>query len=134
VTTPPDDKPKQPPSRIRMNARPDPTTRQKVDDLSQHFGRPRAAVLCHIMQWGLSHEQTRPLDQSEVQGPVRHLYLYVDSTLYERVEKVATAAGVKIAPWLRHTVCQITMTDFPGSWQAARSEKRADDSRTYGKR
>jgi predicted DNA-binding protein len=37
-----------------MDARLDPTMRQKVDDLAHHFGRRRAAVLCHIMEWGLS--------------------------------------------------------------------------------
>ena len=46
-----------------------------------------------------------------------HLYLYVDTDLHQRVEKAATAAGMKIAPWLRHMVRQITITDFPASWQ-----------------
>ena len=54
-----------------------PTTRQKVDELAQHFHKPRAAVLCHIMQWGLSREQTGPLDQGDAQGPMRHLFLFV---------------------------------------------------------
>jgi len=44
------------------------------------------------------------------------------------------AAGVKIAPWLRHLVRQITMTDFPASWQEARSEERSHDSHTYDTR
>jgi predicted DNA-binding protein len=117
-----------------MDARLGPTTRQKVDKLSQHFGRPRAAVLCHIMEWGLGREQTGPLDQGEAQGPVRHLYLYVASALHERVEKAAIATGMKIAPWLRHMVRQITITDFPRSWQEARSEKRSHDSHTYDTR
>jgi len=86
------------------------------------------------MQWGLSHAQTGPLDQDESYGPVRHLYLHVASDLHARVEKAATAAGVNIAPWLRHMVRQITMADFPASWQEARSEERSHDSRTYGTR
>jgi hypothetical protein len=65
----------------------------EVDDLAQHFHTPRAAVLCHVMHWGLSREQTGPLDQGDSQGPVRHLYLYVESELHERVEKAAIAAG-----------------------------------------
>jgi hypothetical protein len=113
----PDDHPTMPRTRIRIDARLDPATRQKVDNLSQDFGRPRAAVLCQIMEWGLGREQTGPLDQGEAQSPVRHLYLYVASALHERVEKAATAAGVKIAPWLRHMVRQITITDFPRSRQ-----------------
>jgi hypothetical protein len=117
-----------------MDARLDPTTRAKVDDLAQHFGRPRATVLCRIMQWGLSRGQTGPLNQSDAQSPMRHLYLYVPSTLHERIEKAATAAGVNIAPWLRHMVRQIAIEDFPASWQEARLEERSHDSRTYGMR
>jgi hypothetical protein len=109
-------------------------TRAKVDDLARHFHQPRAAVLCHIMQWGLSREPTRALDQGDVQGPVRHLYLYVASDLHARVEKAATAAGMNIAPWLRHMVRQVTIVDVSASWQEARSEERSHDSRTYGRR
>jgi predicted DNA-binding protein len=114
-----------------MNARLDPTTREKVDDLAQHFHQPRAAVLCHIIEWGLSRVQTGPLDQGDAQGPVRHLYLYVQSDLHERVEKAATAAGVRLAPWLRHMVRQITIEDFPASWRADQSEERSHDSRIF---
>jgi hypothetical protein len=117
-----------------MDARLDATTRQKVDDPAQHFHQPRAAVLCQIMEWDLSREQTGPLDQGDAQGPVRHLYFYVPSDLRERVEKAAANAGMKIALWLRHMVRQITIADFPASWQEARSEKRSHDSRTYGTR
>jgi hypothetical protein len=102
---------------IRMDARLDPTTRGKVDDLAWHFHQPRAAVLCHIMQWGFGREPIGPLDQGESDGPVRHLYLYVASDLHARVEKAATTAGVTIAPWLRHMVRQMTIADFPASWQ-----------------
>jgi hypothetical protein len=117
-----------------MDARLDSTTRQKVDDLAQHFHQPGAAVLCHIMHWGLSREPTGPLDQGEPHGPVRHLYLYVASDLHARVEKAATAAGMTIAPWLRHMVRQVTIADFPASWREAQSEERSHDSRTYGRR
>jgi hypothetical protein len=44
--------------------------------------------------------------------------------------KAATAMGVKTARWLR----QMTMADFPASWQEARSEGRSHDYRTYGTR
>jgi hypothetical protein len=50
---------------------------------------------------------------------VRHLYFYIASDHHARVEKSEAAAGVKIAPWLRHLVCQITTKDFPASWQQA---------------
>jgi RNA:NAD 2'-phosphotransferase (TPT1/KptA family) len=41
---------------------------------------------------------------------------------------------VKAAPWLRHMVRQITITDFPASWQAATPRERSHDSRTYTER
>jgi predicted transcriptional regulator len=121
-------------SRIRMDARLDAAARQKVDDLAQRFHTPRAAVLCQIMQWGLSHQQTGPLDQGASQGPVRHLSLYVASELHEQVEKAATAAGMHIAPWLRAMVRQMTIADFPASWQEATPRERSHDSHTYTER
>jgi hypothetical protein len=65
---------------------------------------------------------------------VRHLYLFVDTELHQRVEKAAAAVGMKIAPWLRHLVRQMTIGDFPAGWQEARSEERSHDSPTYGTR
>jgi hypothetical protein len=105
-----------------------------VDDLVKYFRRPRAAVLCHIMEWGMGRGETPLLDQSEAQGPVRHLYLYAEAGLHAQVEKAAITVGMKIAPWLRHMVRQITITDFPASWQEERLEERSHDSRTYGTR
>jgi predicted transcriptional regulator len=132
--TPVNTPPHQPHESIRMDARLDTTTRAKVDDMAKRFHTPRAAVLSHIMQWGLSRGQTGTLAGGESEGPVRHLYLYVDTALHARVEKAAIAAGVKTAPWLRSMVRQITMADFPDSWQAEQSGERSHDSRIYGKR
>jgi predicted transcriptional regulator len=134
VNSPPDHQLHDPRASIRLDARLDAMTRQKVDDLARHFRQPRAAVLSHIMRWGLSREPGGALDQGASQGPVRHLYLYVDSDLYEAVQKAATTAGVTTAPWLRHMVRHITMADFPASWQAEPSDERSHDSRIYGKR
>jgi predicted transcriptional regulator len=119
---------------IRMDARLDARTRAKVDDLAKHFHKPRAAVVCHIMHWGLSRGQTATLDGEGSEGPVRHLYCYVDTELHARVERAASAAGVKIAPWLRHIVRQIAIMDFPASWQEATSHGRSRDSCTYSRR
>jgi hypothetical protein len=83
------------------------------------------------MHWGLNHGQTGPLDQGESPSQVRHLHLYVPSELHEHVEQAAAAVGVKTAPWLRHMVRQITLTDFPPSWQAATPREYSHDSRTY---
>src|SRR5262245_24972110 len=106
----------EPRASIRLDARLDADTRQKVDDLARHFRPPLAAVLSHMMRWGLSREPGGALDQGASQGPVRHLYLYVDADLYEAVQKAATTAGVTTAPWLRHMVRHIRLTDFPASW------------------
>jgi hypothetical protein len=117
-----------------MNSRLDPVTRQNVDDLAQYFGRPRAAVSCQIVYWGMTHEQTGLLDQGEAQGPVHHLYCSVDAERQAQVEQAAAAVGMEIAPWLRQMMRQRTMADFPASWQEARLEKRSHDSRLDGAR
>src|SRR5262245_16439689 len=76
-------------SSIRMGARLDATTRAKVDELAKRFHQPRAAVVCYIMQWGLRRSAIDTLVGRESEGPVRHLYLYVDTALHARVEKAA---------------------------------------------
>ena len=131
---PPDHNLPEPRSSIRMDARLDATTRAKVDDFAKRFHQPRAAVVCHIRRWGLSREQAEMRDGGESEGPVRHLYLYVESERHARVEKADADAGVSIAPWLRSMVRQVTITDFPASWQEARSEERSHDSLYFGKR
>jgi hypothetical protein len=50
------------------------------------------------------------------------------------VEPVASAAGMKITPWLRGMVRQITLTDVPPSWQVEHAEQRSDDSQIYDTR
>ena len=104
-------------ARRRMDARLDADTRQKVDDLASYFRRPRAAVLRHIMHWGLDRGVMATGDQGHTQGPVRHLYVYVEADLYDAVQQTATAAGVRMPPWLRQMMHHISLTDFPGSWQ-----------------
>jgi hypothetical protein len=134
VQAPPDHTLHHPHASIRLDARLDATTRQKVDDLARHFRRPRAVVLSHIMRWGLSREPGGALDGGASHGPVRHLSLYVDANLYEAVRKAAAAAGLHTAPWLRQMVRHISMADFPASWHEGPAEERSHDSRRYGKR
>ncbi|HEX9870074.1 MAG TPA: hypothetical protein VGC99_16065 [Candidatus Tectomicrobia bacterium] len=134
MNPPPDHTVSAPRASIRMDARLDSATRTKVDEFAARFHRPRAAVLCHIMQWGLSREQTGSLDQGASQGQVRHLYGYVESELHARVQQAASAAGVNMAPWLRSMVRQITITDVPASWQEEPSGERSHDSRDYDTR
>jgi hypothetical protein len=124
----------EPHSSIRIDARLDAATRQKVDDLATRFHRPRAAVICHIMHWGLSRERPGPLTHGVSPAPVRHLHHSVLSDLHARVEKAAAAAGVKAASWLRHMARQIAITDFSVSWQEVTPRERSHHSRTHTER
>jgi hypothetical protein len=74
---PVDHTPSEPRASIRMDARLDAVTRAKVDELAHRFHQPRAAVVCHIMEWGLSRKQAETRDGGESDGPVRHLSPYV---------------------------------------------------------
>jgi predicted transcriptional regulator len=131
---PRDGRPSEPRSSIRMDARLDATTRAKVDELAKQFHRPRAAVLCHILRWGLSRGLAEMLNGGASKGPVRHLYLYVEIELHEPVVQAAAAASMTITSWLRAMVRQITLTDFPPSWHEATPEERSYDSRIYDTR
>jgi hypothetical protein len=134
VSPPPDQTSELSSQRVRMDARLDTMTRTKVDDLAKRFHKPRAAVVCYIMQWGLSRGPTEKFDGGASEGPVRHLSLYVDTELHEHIERAATAVSMYIAPWLRAMVRQITLTDFPASWQEATPSERSHDSLIYTKR
>jgi hypothetical protein len=103
-----------------------------VDDLADRFHQTRATVLRHIMRWGLRHGQAIPREQDTSPDRVRHLHVYVDAPLHEHVATAAAGAGGTIAVWLRQMIRQITLTDFPVSWQEAHAEGRSHDSRRYG--
>jgi hypothetical protein len=108
--------------------------RAKVDDVAKRLHQPRAAVMCHIGHRGLNRGPAEIVDGGASAGLVRHLYLYVDTELHARVEKAAMAAGVTMALWLRAMVRQISMTDFPASWEEERSAEQSHDSRVYDTR
>jgi hypothetical protein len=131
VNPPLNRKPLEPRAYIRMDARLDAPTRAKVDDLATRFQTPRAAVLRYIMRWGLSRGDTLTCAQGDAEGPVRHLSLDVPSNLHAQVQEAAIAAGVAGAPWLRRMVRQVTLEDFPASWQEAIPCERSHESRTY---
>jgi predicted transcriptional regulator len=131
---PADQHPSEPRTSIRMDARLDAVTRAKVDALAARFRRPRAAVLCAIMPWGLLRGPTAARDGGAAEGPVCHLALCVDAALHARVGQAATAAGMSTAAWLCAVVRQVTPTDFPAGWREAALEERAHDSSTYGRR
>jgi hypothetical protein len=128
-----------------MDARLDPMRRATLEDLVTHFHRSRAAVLREVMRWGLDREETGPFDQREAQGPIQHLFLSVDVEIHQQVRDAAKAAGLDVAPRLRHLLRVVTRADFPASWQggaqhvptidrAGRAARRSHDSRDDGER
>jgi predicted transcriptional regulator len=128
-----------------MDARLDAMTRAKLDAFAEDFRRSRGAILREVMQWGLRRRQTGTIEQSNTQGPFQSLFLHVAPTLHMQVREVARSAGVGVAPWLRHMLREITVADFPRSWQVAaqgtgrtqaspRVSLRSHDSRDYDER
>jgi predicted transcriptional regulator len=83
-------------------------------------------------------------DHGEAQGPIVHVFFSVDTDLHQRVRDAADEAGCAVAVWLRHLMRQITVADFPESWQATawgstrhttpRATIRTHDSRDYDQR
>jgi uncharacterized protein (DUF736 family) len=80
------------------------------------------------MHWGLGCGQMQKIEQGNLQGPVHHLNVDVESTLHQQVQEAATAAGGDLAPGLRHMVRRISVADFPAGWQEERSGERSHDS------
>jgi hypothetical protein len=120
-----------------MDAGLDMKTRAKLETLATGFQRSRAAVLRQVMQWGLG--QKGPIESRVPRGTTSCFFM-VDAELHQQVKDVAKAAGVDVAPWMRHMMRQIRRADFPKSWQARKTEQRnttaqrSHDSRQYWKR
>jgi hypothetical protein len=131
-----------PPSRrsVRIDAGLDTQTRAKLERLVIAFHRSRAAVLRQVMHWGLERRTAGPIDEGEAQGPSCGPFLTVESELHRQLRAVARAAGLAVAPWMRHMMRRITKADFPKSWQVKAIEtqtatgQRPHDSRYYGTR
>jgi hypothetical protein len=97
-----------------MDASLDAKTRAKLEHLATQFSQSRAAVLRHVMRWGLHREHIGPIDATAPR-PVQHLFFTVDAALHRQVKAAARAAEVDVAPWLRQMMRQITTADFPKS-------------------
>jgi hypothetical protein len=127
----------QPRRSVRMDAALDEKTRAKLEELTTAFHRSRAAVLRQVLQWGLG--QAGPI-APRVPTRIMACFFMVEADLHRHVKAAATAAGVDVAPWVRHMMRQITRSDFPKSWQAGTRERRhataqrSHDSRQYWKR
>jgi hypothetical protein len=84
-----------------MDASLDQETREKLEDLARGFRQSRAAVLRHVMRWGLARVNIGVVDPHD---------------LHARVHAAARAVGGTVAPWLRHLMRQVEASDFPASW------------------
>jgi predicted HicB family RNase H-like nuclease/predicted transcriptional regulator len=135
----PDHKPHQPRRSIRMDAGLDTQTRETIEELATAFHCSRAAVLRQVMRWGLGRDSEGPIPISPP-SPGKSFFFMVDAELHQQIRAAAKAAGVDVAPWVRHMVRQMRKADFPKSWEARKTERqkatapRSHDSRHYGKR
>ena len=122
-----------------MDAPLDTRTRATLEDLATQFSQSRAAVLRQVMRWGLRRKPIGVIDDT-APSPVHHVFFIVDTALHQQVKDVAQAAGVDVAPWVRHLMRQVRRTDFPKSWQAGNrtqrkpASQRSHNSRQYWKR
>ena len=123
----------------RLEVHLDQATQTKITRFVTAFHRRRSVVLRQVLEWGLTHGQGWTIDRHRPSGRAQRVFLRLEPELRERVEALATAAGGDISAWLRHAVQQVTVADFPASWQATSAEQtrapqRSHDSRQYGTR
>src|SRR5262249_52679400 len=123
----------------RLEVHLDQATQTKLTRFVTAFRRRQSAVLRQVLEWGLDHGQGWMLDRDGPSGRAGRVFLRLEPEHRERVEALATAAGGDISAWLRHAVQQVTVADFPASWQATSAEQtraptRSHDSRQYGTR
>jgi predicted transcriptional regulator len=65
---------------------------------------------------------------------VRTVGMLLDPELLQQVQEGAAVHGATVAAWLRQAMRQVTLEDFPGSWQAENIQgrrPRSHDSRQY---
>jgi predicted DNA-binding protein len=118
---------------VRYQARLDAETSANLEGLARTFHRKRAAILRHMMQWGLTQIEEGTIDMA-VPGTVRTLSLLLEPELLQQVQEAAAAHGASVAVWVRYVLRQVTPDDFPTSWHAEASQEgrpRSHDSQQY---
>jgi predicted transcriptional regulator len=118
---------------VRHQARLDVETHTKLEELAAAFHRKRSAILRYVMQWGLAQTRGWTVDRA-VPGMVRTVGMLLDPELLQQVQEGAAVHGATVAAWLRQAMRQVTLEDFPGSWQAENIQgrrPRSHDSRQY---
>jgi predicted transcriptional regulator len=118
---------------VSRQARLDAETHAKLEELANTFHRKRAAILRHVMQWGLAHTTGWMVDPSIPDRP-RLVHMLMDPELYQQVQDAADAHGASVATWLRYAMRQVTPDDFPPSWRTGDIASRSHDSGYYDRR
>jgi predicted HicB family RNase H-like nuclease len=117
----------------RWQARLDPETHAKLQELGQTFHRKQAPILRHVMQWALAHTNGWVVDRSIPAAP-HPVTVLVNPALLQRVQAAAATQGVSVAAWVRQAMRQVTREDFPASWRAGDAVPRDHDSGRYQRR
>ena len=69
-----------------------------------------------------------------VPGTVRTVGMLLEPELLQQVQEAAAVHGATVAAWVRQAMRQVTLDDFPDSWQAEDvhdPSPRSHDSRQY---
>jgi len=118
---------------VRHQARLDAETHTKLEELAAAFHRKRSAILRYVMQWGLTQTGGWTVGRA-VPGMVRTVGMLLEPDLLQQVQAAAAVHGATVAAWVCQAMRQITLEDFPGSWQAKDIQgrrPRSHDSRQY---
>jgi predicted transcriptional regulator len=121
------------PVSVRYEARLDAETHAKVEGLAHTLHRTCAAVLRHVLQWGLTDTHGWTIERTEP-ATVRTLHVLLDPALLQQVQAAARAQGTSIAAWLREAVRRVTPAAMPDRGRLEEAEVRSHDSPTYPQR
>jgi predicted transcriptional regulator len=118
---------------VRHQARLDAETHSKLEELARTFHRKRSAILRSAMQWGLTQTGGWTVDMA-VPGTVRTVGMLLQPELLQHVQEAAAAHGATVAAWVRHTLWQVTIEDFPEIWRLGMAGVRSHESGYYQRR
>jgi hypothetical protein len=92
----PEPQPRQRRYRVRHQARLDAETHTTLETWARDFHRKRAAILCYVMQWGLTHTTVWTIDLSTPDRP-QLVHILVEPDLLQQVQEAADARGITVA-------------------------------------
>jgi predicted DNA-binding protein len=130
VNPPPTPHPRHVRYSVRHQARLDPETSAKLEELASTCHRKRSAILRFVMQWGLRHSEGWTIDRSPVVA-VPQVPVLLEPERLQQVQAAAAAHGASLAAWLREAVRRVTAEAFPVSWRASTSSVRSHESGYY---